>query len=380
MLEEPNIKTVFGDWKAGAETDRTELKKFGFRGRNIILAGIGCEGSVRGLNLKNERPDIILMDDIQSREQADSKLQSEKIENWMISTLMKAKSPKGCMFLFVANMYPTEHSLLRKLKKNPTWIKFIAGGILEDGSSLWEDLQPIKQLITEFQNDLAAGKPEAFYSEVLNDENASANNLIDLSALPDYTYQEGDIPAGNFIIIDPATDKKGADANSIGYFEVHDTKPILMDLTEGNLSPGDTMREAIKFALKYNCRLVMCEGNAYQYTFIYWFEQVCKQLGISGINCCPIYSGTKSKNARILQMITSYAAGEIYVHDSCKPDVHLQVSQFNPMRIDNTDGLLDLLCYAPRVMLEFQEFVISVNLLAQQEYEAIGVDDFNSCF
>ena len=64
---------------------------------------------------------------------------------------MKAKSPEGCMFLFVANMYPTKTSILRKLKSNPTWVKFIAGGILADGTSLWEDLQPIQQLLSEFE-------------------------------------------------------------------------------------------------------------------------------------------------------------------------------------------------------------------------------------
>lgn len=37
MLEEANIKKAFGDWRVGMEIDRQDLKKFGFRGRNIIL-------------------------------------------------------------------------------------------------------------------------------------------------------------------------------------------------------------------------------------------------------------------------------------------------------------------------------------------------------
>ena len=87
---------------------------------------------------------------------------------------------------------------------------------MADGTSLWEDLQPIAQLTKEFENDLAMGKPEIFYSEVLNDENINANNLIDLSKLPDVPYSDGDIPGGNFIVIDPATDKPGSDEVSIG--------------------------------------------------------------------------------------------------------------------------------------------------------------------
>jgi len=380
MLEEPNIVATFGDWKLGVTKDTQAIKKFGFRGRDISLVAAGAETDVRGLNLGNERPDIILMDDIQSKECAKSTVQSESLLDWMTSTLMKAKSPTGCMFLFIGNMYPTKLSILRKLKTNPTWIKFIAGGILADGTSLWEELQPIKQLTAEFENDLAMGMPEIFYSEVLNDENIQANNLIDLSKLPAVPYTEGDIPAGNFIIIDPATDKVDADAVSIGYFEIHDAYPIMMEIEEGRFSPGDTVRKALTCALNHNCRLIVVEANAYQYSLLYWFDFLCEQLGIIGIEAVPIYSGSRSKNARILDMLKSYASGEVFCHDSCKLELHLQITQFNPMKRDNTDGLLDLVTYAPRVVQEFGEYVISTGLIESQEFEAIEVPEYNSSF
>ena len=380
MLEEPNVIAVFGDWKAGVEKDTQELKKFGFRGRNITIAAAGAETKVRGLNVNNERPDVIIMDDIQSRECADSPVQSESLENWMIGTLMKAKSPSGCMFLFIANMYPTKLSLLRKLKNNPSWMKFIAGGILADGTSLWEELQPIKQLTKEFENDLAMGHPEIFYAEVLNDENINANHLIDLAALPEVPYQEGDIPAGNFIVIDPATDKIGADEVSVGYFEIHDASPILMELAEGRFSPGDTIQKALEFCLTHNCRLIAVEANAYQYSLLYWFDFICKQKGIIGIEAVPIYSGSRNKNARILEYFKGYASGELFALGDARLALHLQISQFNPMKRDNTDGILDLMTYAPRVVQEFAEYVIAGNIIESQEFDAIDVPDDNSCF
>lgn len=380
MLEEPNIKAVFGDWKLGVEKDTQSLKKFGFRGRPITIAAVGAETSLRGLNIKNTRPDVMIFEDIQSRECADSEIQSKSLENWMIGTAMKAKSPTGCMFLFVANMYPTKHSILRKLKENNTWTKFIAGGILADGTSLWEELQPIKQLMKEFENDLAMGKPEIFYSEVLNDENASSNNLIDLSKLPALTYQEGDIAGGNFIIIDPATDKINSDAISIGYFEIHDGLPVLMELKEDRFSPGETIRTALNYALSKNCRLIAVESNAYQYSLLYWFEFMCEQLQIQGVEAVPVYSGSRAKNARILEMFKAYAAGEIFVHTDCKLEVHVQITQFNPLKRDNTDGLLDLLTYAPKVIEEFGEYIVAGSIIESQEYESLDVPDFNSPF
>ena len=380
MLEEPNVKKIFGDWKLGIETDQQALKKFGFRGRNIILMAAGAESGIRGITLKNERPDVMLFDDIQSRECADSQLQSDTLMRWMVGTAMKAKSPHGCMFLFVANMYPTKWSILRQLKSNPTWIKFIAGGILADGTSLWEELQPIEQLKREFANDLALGRPEIFYAEVLNDENAASNNLIDLTALPTLPYQEGDIPAGNFVVIDPSNNKATSDSTAIGYFEVHNGYPALRQLKNDKLSPGDTIRAAINFCLTTNCRLVAIESVAYQASLCYWFQFVCQQLGISGIECVEVYPGGGSKNSKILKMFKSYAGGEIFVDPLVKTEVHLQISEFNPLKTDNVDDVLDLLCYAPKVIECFGEFIVNMSVIQEQDFASTEVPEFNSCF
>lgn len=373
MLGESNIKKVFGDWKLGAETDRQDLKRFGFRGRNVIIMGAGAESDIRGITLENERPDVMIFDDIQTREDADSETVSAKLETWMVGTAMKAKSPHGCLFIFIANMYPTKHSLLRKLKHNPTWTKFIAGGILSDGTSLWEELQPISQLLKEYENDLAMGRPEVFFAEVLNDENASVNNLVDLNKLPEYPFQADDIHFGNFIIIDPATDKPGADAVSICYFEIHNGYPVCKKIIEGRLSPGDTIAESLKIALSKNCRLIAIESNAYQYTLKYWFEFICAQRGIIGVEAVEVYSGSYSKNSRILNMFKQLLAGEIYVHPDCKAQVNLQISQFNPLKRDNTDGLLDCLTYAPKVIEMYGNLLLASTIIEEQEFANVRI-------
>lgn len=380
MLDEPNIKRVFGDWRLGIEKDTQPIKKFGFRGRNIILAGLGAGTSLRGLNLKNERPDVMVFEDIQTRECADSKVQSDALEQWMLGTAMKAKSPLGCLYIFVANMYPTKYSLLRKLKGNSEWTKFIAGGILSDGTSLWEELQPISQLEAEFRSDLEMGHPEIFYAEVLNDENASSNNLIDLSKLPPLPYREGDIHQGNFIIIDPSGQKTGSDNTAIGYFEVYDSYPVLKSLVNKQLSPGDTIATALALALENNCRLIAVESVAYQASLCYWFNFICLQRGIVGIECVEIYPGGYSKNSRILSMFKSYSAGEVFVAKDCVPVVHLQITQWNPLKKDNIDDVLDLLCYPQKVIEQYGEFVIAWTTITQQDGDSIQVlSELDNC-
>lgn len=380
MLDEPNIKAVFGDWRLGVENDTQELKKFGFRGRNIILMGAGVESGIRGITIKNARPDVMIFDDIQSRACAESQIQSDSLEREMFGTAMKAKSPHGCLYVFIANMYPTKWSILRRLKSNPNWIKFIVGGILANGESLWEELQPIEQLRKEFQNDLSSGHPEIFYAEVLNDENAASNNLIDLSALPALPCSDGDIPGGNFVIIDPSGNKTNSDDVAIGYFEVFDGYPVLRKALSDKLSPGDTIREALRYCLENNCRLVAIESVAYQASLCYWFQFICAQMGIIGIEAVEVYPGGFSKNSRIMKMLKGYAAGEIFVHPDARPLVHSEITSFNPLKTDNTDNLLDLLCYAPRVLELFGEYIVNMTIIQQQEMGAVQVPEHNSCF
>lgn len=374
MLNEPNIKKVFGDWKAGIEKDTQSTKKFGFRGRNIILAGLGAGTSLRGLNIKNERPDVMIFEDIQTRECADSEVQSDALLRWMIGTAMKAKSPSGCIFIFVGNMYPTKHSILKKLKHNSSWIKFITGGILADGTSLWEELQPVEQLMQEFSNDLEMGHPEIFYSEVLNDEEAIANNLIDISAIPPYPFDDADIPSYRFVVIDPAGNKESADNTTVAYFEGHDV-PVLRHLTEGIMSPGETIRVALNYCLLTGCSLIAVEGVAYQASLKYWFDVTMAQLSLTGIEAVSIHPGAGSKNSRIIDMLRGYAKGEILIHPSCRPAAHTQMAQFNPLRKNNTDGILDVLWYAPKIIDTYGAYIISTNVINSQDFNSVTITD-----
>lgn len=375
MLDEPNIKATFGDWRIGLVTDRADFKLFGFRGRNVILRGAGAGSDIRGITRKNRRPDIMIFDDVQTREDADSQVISDQIENWMQGTAMKAKSPEGCLYIFLANMYPTKYSILKRLKPNPNWLKFIVGGITEDGHSLWEDLHPLVQLLREFKNDELAGKANIFFSEVLNDENATVNNSFDLSKVPLYTRDDNDIHQGNGIIIDPSNDKENSDDCAINYFEMHQGVPVAKVIVSDQFSPLGTIECALKLALQYNCRVVGIEANAYQYSLKFWFNYVCQQRGIVGIEAVELYTGTLAKNTRILSMLAMYLKGELDVHPAARPVFHAQIGGFNPMKSKNVDGILDVITYMPKMVEEYGHLMNCNNVIDLQEHDAYEIPD-----
>lgn len=380
MLDERNIVALFGSWRLDKQTDRNDLKKFSFCGRSIVIAALGAGGSVRGLNLKNERPDVMIFDDIQDADDAKSEVVSNNLEDWMLGTAMKAKSPFGCLMIFIGNMFPGKYSLLRKIKDNPTWIKFIAGAILADGNALWEELRPKAGLISEFENDLAAGKPEIFLSEVMNDTESNISANVDVSTIKSWPWKVGEICQGKFILIDPAAGKTGSDPCSIGYFEVYDGLPGLRRLDEGNYSPGQTISKSLIMALQTGARLIVVESNAYQSTLLYWFERTVEDLEITGIVFVPIHSTQVAKNSRITDMLRSLTANEIALHGDVRGRAIKQVVEWKPLRRNNDDGILDILTYAPRVIHEYEGLLMSNEEIVIRDADSVGVLENTACF
>jgi hypothetical protein len=375
MLNERNILKVFGDWKVGIENKRQDLKKFGFRGRNIVLAAIGAGGSIRGLNIKNERPDVMIFEDIQTKEDSESSVISAGLLRWMIGTAMKARSPLGCLTIFCGNMYPGPHSILKQLKSNPTWIKFISGAILADGTALWEGVRNLESLLEELDNDISMGHPEIFFSEVLNDTEAGINTKTDLSLIREWPWSKDDLPQGKFIIIDPSSGKKGGDDVAIGYVEVYDGTPGLREVIEENLSPGNTIRKALLLALRTGTKVIAAEATGYQSTLLYWFGIICADIGLTGFHFVEVHTNAIAKNSRITDALKSLTAGEIDIHGDVRSQVTNQISNWNPLKRDNTDGILDLLGYILKVIELYGPILSTETSLEYMDYESSRVDE-----
>jgi hypothetical protein len=364
MLNSPNIRNIFGDWNVLIEKDTLALKKFTFRGRNIVLGAVGSGSSLRGMNIKYIRPDIVIMDDMQSRDQAQNPEIAKELLVWMLGTLMKARDPKRCVFIFVGNMYPFEGSILRQIHTDPQWTSLITAAILADGESLWPEHRSVEDLLDELAFDSSTGNAEIFYSEVMNDPTLGHANNIDVSKIPKCPITVDTDAAGGFILIDPSGGKNAnSDNTGIGAILIHDGIPILREVIHQKLDPGDTIRTAIHLAAKYGIQLIVVESVAYQVTFIYWFQVICQQLGIAGLHCMPITSGTASKNARIRSGLKYLFPGSVserpkmYLHQDTRSLVINQISNWNPLKVKNVDELLDIVAYIYKSMEEYESLL-----------------------
>jgi len=365
ILESPNVRAIFGTIKNDVQKDTGQFKQFTYNGLPRIIAAAGCGTSIRGFNVKNRRPDFIILDDAQTKDCAASISEARKYITWFTGTLMKAKAPTGCTYMYVGNMYPDlvvqktsdgndlYACQLRNLQKNKYWKSFIVGAILADQTALWEELQPLQQLLEEFEQDLSMGQGDVFCAEVLNDPQALPFAGMDFNKVYVHEGIPGELHQGSYIIIDPATNKKGADDTAIGYFEVFDAKPVLTRLTSEVLSPVQTIEHALRLALEVGCTLICVESVAYQATLLQWFQYICMQQGITGIEFQPVHPRGVSKNARILAMFRSLMAGELGGTQATAAQAFHQIRAFNPHITTNKDDILDLLAYAPVVLGEY---------------------------
>jgi hypothetical protein len=72
-------------------------------------------------------------------------------------------------------------------------------------------------------------------------------------------------------------------------------------------------------------------------------------------------------------MFKQLQSGELFVAPEVLADVVLQILQFNPLKRDNVDDILDLLAYATKVLEMYGEFVVANNVIIQQSNSAIPV-------
>lgn len=355
MLGAPNIRALFGNWDQEVYVDQSRLKVFSFRGRTIILRAIGAGSSVRGINRKNSRPDLIIMDDIQKKEDSENPELATALMNWMTGTLMKAKSNFDCTYIFVGNMYP-RNSILEKLKNASTWTSLIVGGILADGTSLWEELRPIEELLEEYRADLELGQGEIFCSEVLNSTDLLPPSGLDVNAIPvPPNYFLTTEPEGSFIVIDPSSGKKQGDDCTINHVSVIDGKPILDKVDFGTFTPLQVIEKAIDMALENNTRLICVEDVAYQSTLLFWFDYICEQEGYSGFEFRPVSPKARAKNNRIKLGLIKLLKGEGYLHPEVRSLFTDQAKEWNPTKVTNRDDIIDPWGYVEEIMQNYPE-------------------------
>lgn len=155
----PIAKKFITGCRVELETNDLLLKDFGkFEGNviwsasefctknDVYVCGKGAGEQMRGLRWKESRPDCVLIDDLESKENVATDLQRANLEDWFTGDLLPMGAP-GCDYLYVGTILSYE-ALLYKLLHEPrfsSWQRRLYSAVIKepDNEDLWVQWEKI---------------------------------------------------------------------------------------------------------------------------------------------------------------------------------------------------------------------------------------------
>jgi hypothetical protein len=325
----------------------------------VVLVARGWKGGIRGINLKHSRPDVIFLDDVQTKENSESETESKTLLSELIGTIFKALTPLGNkLIIYVGNMY-SDHCILAQFKKNPGWISMITGAILTDCKPLWPELFSLEALMESYYHDEALGMAHVWFAEIMNDPTNTAQSIFP-NPLPDCPIPEHDFTAatGAFITIDPAGFRKTSDENVIVVHLKFENCGVIVETVKGILDPEQIITQALSLAIKWRCSLICIEDTGYQMTLAFWMNKYIVQYSISDLVVLPVSPHGRHKESRIRLFIKDLYAESYYIYDPVtRRDFTWQASMYKVGKPNNRDDLLDACAYGQDVRNEYWQHI-----------------------
>lgn len=270
----------------------------------ITLLALGITGQLRGFNIDDFRPDLIICDDTSTDEAASSAGQRAKEQNLVFGALFNSLAPRSESPDAKAVILDTPKSkfdLIEGCEKDEDW-KFFRYGILDgNDESRWPDRYPTAEVLRQKENAVKVGRLAMWMREkackIISSELASfkAENLIYWDTLPERcTY---------VIAIDPASSESDkADDNVVALLAFKRDNVYLVDYKAAvGQDPEMVKATVFEYARRVRCLGVVVETIAYQRMLAWYLEKAMREQRVY----LPIYKvqDRRAKADRIIQAL-----------------------------------------------------------------------------
>lgn len=135
----------------------------------VRIYALGCGGKTRGRKHRGGRPDLILLDDVESRESVESESTREKLwHQWLNKEVVKAGRTDGTTDIIMLGTILHEDSLLSKLldrDQAPDWQRKRFQAVLRfaDNEKMWDNWKKVYMMFDD--DDKAAEAAWEYYLE-----------------------------------------------------------------------------------------------------------------------------------------------------------------------------------------------------------------------
>lgn len=329
-------------------------------GHSIWVTAAGINGSLRGINFDDYRPDLIVIDDPQTDETAATLAQREKISDLILGAVRNSLSqeePNAKMAMAITPQHREDVSQ-QALKDSeytsvvvPCWTKATMDLDVEQQESSWEEMFPTPQLRSEKRAALARNKLSIFTREkecrLTSVEMAQfRSNWLCVRSEP--------APRGLYCVlaidpVPPPSPRQMASGLQGKDFEVHQVwgrenrgggevrYHLLESARNRGHEPSWTVATAFALARNWRASRIIVEAVGYQRTIKWMLEQEMRRRGIY-YSVVPV-TDSMQKFARITGALSGLASsGQLWI-GSEHTDFAQQFAEYGPTYSGHDDDL-----------------------------------------
>ncbi len=133
---------------------------------DVKITALGCGQNIRGRRHRQDRPDLIILDDVESPENTRSQEARARLDEWFHKAILKAGTPQTS--LVVAGTIQHYDSLLAKLTdplKSPLWKGAIYRSVIQwsEHPELWQTWACILRGQEEFEGEVGANAARRYF-------------------------------------------------------------------------------------------------------------------------------------------------------------------------------------------------------------------------
>lgn len=275
------------------------------------IEAYGKGASIRGLSWGNLRPQVIIADDLQDLEDAESETVTEKDWNWFLADI-NFLAKKGRIFMIGNNL--GERCIIERIIASNLEYEVLKIPAIKDNESTWPTAFPMEFLDKERKQFTELGKIDIWMRERMCVAIPDELRVFK----PEYFkhFEEIDIMPKNleyYVTVDLAiSEKQSADDSVVCVVGKEQHKPewYVVEFIGGRMNPLEVIDALFKVYEKYRPSKVGIESVAYQKALFYFLEEEQRKRQ-AYFNMVELKSLQK-KEQRIRGLQPLFKAGVLY--------------------------------------------------------------------
>jgi hypothetical protein len=306
----------------------------------VTMVARGRGGQVRGYNYNGQRPQKILVDDLEDKDQVATPEGRTKLKDWMYGDLMPClpAMEDGAELLVMGTLIHAD-SLLTTLMIDPAWNVVKFGAYDRDGELLWPENMDADKLRKAEDSATIAGTLSSFYMERHSEIRATKDADFKLEYLQ-YGGPAADEELFQTLYVDPAISAK-ATADSCTFTVVANSSKGCTYVRHSSggtgISPRDQVNKIFELYLQYKPDRVGVESNAYQIALVHLAREEMFRRKVY-FEIIPV-NNTDNKKLRIKGILQPRYAGKFVWHEGRFVSLEQQLLLFPANKKDDyADG------------------------------------------